>query len=105
MVHADPMVVPMNPSSRDLVELLQLVTAYLAYFPVWDLDLGIVTKNYYHQSSTGIEPSNFRHSYTFIKGRLFFRIDKFIMHFTLIDHLDISIAEVYLIEYNRFCRS
>jgi hypothetical protein len=53
MVHADPMVVPVNPCACDLVELLQLVAAYLAYFPVRNLDLGIVTKNYYHQSSTG----------------------------------------------------
>jgi len=105
MVNADPMVVSMNPSARDLIELLQFVAANLAYFPVGNLDFSIITENYYHQSFSGIEPLNFRHSYFFIKGRLFFWIDKFIIHFTLIDHLDISIAEVYLIEYNRFCRS
>jgi hypothetical protein len=63
MVHADPMVVPVNPRARDLIKLLQLVAADLAYFPIRDFDLGIVTKNYYHLSSTGQpKPSIFRRS-------------------------------------------
>jgi len=43
MIHADPVIVPMNPRARDLVELLQLAAADLADLAIRDLDLSIIT--------------------------------------------------------------
>ena len=43
MIHADPVIVPMNPRARDLVELLQLAAADLAELAVRNLDLSIIT--------------------------------------------------------------
>jgi hypothetical protein len=42
MIHADPVIVAMNPRACDLVELLQLLAADLAYLSIRDLDLGII---------------------------------------------------------------
>jgi len=43
VIHADPVIVPMNPRARDLVELLQLAAADLADLAIRDLDLSIIT--------------------------------------------------------------
>jgi len=43
VVNADPVIVPMNPRARDLVELLQLAAADLAELAVRNLDLSIIT--------------------------------------------------------------
>ena len=48
VVHANPVIVAVNPRARDLVELFQLASADLADLPIWNLDLGIVTENYNH---------------------------------------------------------
>lgn len=48
VVHADPVIVTVNPRARDLVKLFQLASADLAGLPVGNLDLGIVTENYNH---------------------------------------------------------
>jgi hypothetical protein len=42
------MVVAMNPSARHLIELLQLASADLAYFPFRYLDFGIIAEYHYH---------------------------------------------------------
>ena len=42
MIHAGPVIVAVNPRARDLVELLQLLAADLAYLSIRDLDLGII---------------------------------------------------------------
>ena len=42
MIDADPVIVPVNPSARDLVELLQLAAADLAELAIRDLNLGII---------------------------------------------------------------
>jgi len=42
MIHADPVIVAVNPRARDLVELLQFLAADLAYLSIRDLDLGII---------------------------------------------------------------
>ena len=48
MIHAYPVIVPVNPSACNLVELLQLAAAYLAYLAIRDLDLSIIAQHYYH---------------------------------------------------------
>jgi hypothetical protein len=42
MIHTDPVIIAVNPRACDLVELLQLMAADLAYFTIRDLDLGII---------------------------------------------------------------
>jgi hypothetical protein len=42
MIHADPVIITVNPRARDLVELLQLLAADLAYLAIRDLNLGII---------------------------------------------------------------
>jgi hypothetical protein len=42
MIYANPVVVPVNASARDLVKLFQLLAADLACLAIRDLDLGII---------------------------------------------------------------
>lgn len=42
VIYADPVVVPVNTCSRDLVKLLQLLAADLAYLAIRHLDLAVI---------------------------------------------------------------
>jgi hypothetical protein len=42
MINADPVIIAVNPRACDLVELLQLLAADLAYFTIRNLDLGVI---------------------------------------------------------------
>ena len=42
VIYADPVVIPVNARARDLVKLLQLLAADLAYLAIRHLDLGII---------------------------------------------------------------
>jgi hypothetical protein len=53
VVHADPVIVPVNARACDLVKLLQLLAADLAYLAIWHLDLAVIAKYYYHQLLLG----------------------------------------------------
>lgn len=69
VVHANPVIVAVNPRARDLVELFQLASADLADLPFGNLDLGIVTENYNHsphiQWSRAIKLSGVVHVFGF----------------------------------------
>jgi len=51
VAHADPVVVAVDASASDLIELLQLLAADLADLPVRHINLTVIAENHNHRSS------------------------------------------------------